>query len=690
MRKNGLLVALLIFATAPGQTAAPVTKRTLVADVYHGVKVTDPYRWLEDQKSPATRKWIDAQNKYSDALLRRQPSRGYLNRRLKQMLKIERVGIPDQRNGRFFYTRQRPQDEQAILYYRDGLGGKEHVFIDPNPLSKDHTVTAGYVDLSDDGRYAAYQIRHGGADETVVHIRDIRSGKDLPDTLPLANYWSYSLVGDMSGIYYCPHVNLVGVRVKYHKMGTPVAQDKEIFGSGYNAEIGLGTSLSENNRWLVITVSKGWDKTDIYVKDLKNDGPITPVVTGFDSLNSPFTANDTLFLLTDKGAPKKHVVSYDLNDIAAGSREVVPATNDSIDTAGAAGGKVFVLRLHNVISQITAYKPDGTALGLIKLPGIGTATLPAGRWTSNTAFFSFDSFTTPRRIYALDTAANASKVWYETKVPGLDTSKLTTKQMWFKSKDGTAVPMFLVYRKGLKFDGKRPTLLYGYGGFDVNEQPYFSSRAVLLAENGAVFAVVNLRGGGEFGEAWHQAGMLGKKQNVFDDYEAAAESLIKNKITNPTKLAIEGGSNGGLLVGAALTQRPDLYQAVLCEVPLLDMLRYDLFLQGPQWVPEYGSAKDPEQFKWLYAYSPYQHVRKGTQYPAVLFDSGDADTRVAPLHARKMTALLQWATGSLRPILLHYETVSGHSGGESTTKMIDHVSLQMAFLFWQLGIRPRL
>jgi prolyl oligopeptidase len=682
-----LVVAVAVAAAA--QLRPPVTKRIPVTDTIHGVQITDPYRWLENQTSPETRKWIDAQNRYSDAVLKNQPSRPYLKRKLSQMLKIEHVGAPSQRNDRFFFSRQRPQDEQAILYYRDGLNGKDKVFIDPNPMSKDHTVSASFVDVSDDGRFVAYQVRHGGADETVIHIRDTKAGKDLPDTLPLANYWSYSLVGDMSGIYYAPHVNLVGVRIKYHKMGTSVSQDKELFGAGYNAEIGLGGVITENRRWLVIQVSKGWDKNEIYVKDIKKDGPITPVVTGMDALYTPIVAEDTLYLLTDKDAPKRRIIAYDLNDIGTGPREVVPAGNDSIDSATLLGGRLFVVRLHNVISQITAYQPDGTKIGEVPLPGIGQASLPIGRWKSGTAFFTFESYTTPQEIFSLDVAANKTKLWHETKIPGLDTSNLTSKQVWSTSKDGTKVPMFLVYRKGLPFDGNRPTLLYGYGGFDVDELPHFSSSAVLMAQNGGVFADVNLRGGGEFGEGWHQAGMLGNKQNVFDDFIGAAEWLTKNRVTKPSRLAIRGGSNGGLLMGAALTQRPELFQAVLCEVPLLDMLRYDLFLQGPQWVPEYGSAKDPEQFKWLKVYSPYQRVQKGVQYPAVLFDSGDSDTRVAPLHARKMTALLQWATGSLKPVLLHYEATSGHSGGESTSKEIEHGSTVWAFLFWQLGIHPK-
>src|SRR5579862_9458242 len=419
MRTSLIFLSLCVAAVCQSQIHPPVAERVPVTDTFRRVLFRSDYRWLENQTSPETRKWIAGQNRYTDALLLHQPSLPYLKRKLKHMLKIEHIDAPEQRGGRFFYSKQRPQDEQSILYYRDGLEGKEHVLVDPNPMSKDHSVTAGYVDFSDDGRYAAYQIRHGGADETVVHIRDIRTGKDLPDTLPLANYWSYSLVGDMSGIYYAPHVNLVGVRLKYHKMGTPVAEDKEIFGKGLDAEIGVGAQLSENNRWLVISVSKGWNNTEIYVKDVKADGPVTPVVTGFDWLYNPVISEDTLFLVTDKDAPKKHIIAYDLNNLAAGPHEVVPAGSDSIDGAVLAGGRLFVSRLHNVSSQISEYTPDGKKVGEVPLPGIGQATLPTGRWHSNTAFFSFVSYTTPSIIYALDVAANKPKTWHETKIPGV-------------------------------------------------------------------------------------------------------------------------------------------------------------------------------------------------------------------------------------------------------------------------------
>ncbi len=689
MKRFVLLVAGLL-ATAVLAQLQPKSARKPVTEMLHGVSITDPYRWLEDQNAPATRKWIKAQNKYSDALLKNQPSRGYLKRRLGELLKTTSYSIPTERTGRFFYSRQRPEDEQAILYYRDGLHGKDVVFLDPNKMDKAHRTTVGYQDFSKDGRYAAYYIRKGGADETVINIRDLHAGKDLPDSLPLANYWSFSLKKDFSGYYYAPHVNLVGVRIKYHKMGAQASQDQEIFGKGYNAEIGLGCSVSEDGNWLVIVVSQGWAKNEVYVQDLRDGSPIKPLITGMDASYSVAEQNGTFFALTDLKSPRRSVLAIDPAKPARENwNEIIPASVDALDSFGDVAGKLYCSYLHNVSSRIVAYDTAGRNLGEVKLPGIGTSTGVTGRWEGHDAFFSFASFTTPDTIYHLDPATGAADVWAQQKIKGFDPARLTTRQVWFTSKDGAKVPMFMVYKKGLKLDGKRPTLLYGYGGFNSGELPYFSRSAVIFAENGGVFVDVNLRGGNEFGEAWHQAGMLGKKQNVFDDFIGAAQWLIKKKVTNRSKLAIRGGSNGGLLVGAAMTQHPELFQAVLCEVPLLDMLRYHKFLQGPQWVPEYGSADDAAQFKWLYAYSPYQHVKKGVQYPAVLFDSGDADTRVAPLHARKMTALMQWATASRRPILLHYETQSGHSGGESLSQEIEHASLSYAFLFWQLGIVPR-
>jgi prolyl oligopeptidase len=679
------MVVEVLIAQAP-----PVTARKPVADVIHGVTVIDPYRWLEDQKSPATRKWIVAENRYTDSLLDRLPERAYLKTQLGRLARIDRTSVPIVRKDRLFFTRQRATDEQAILFYRDGLKGQDHVIVNPIPLSKDHSTTAEFEDVSQDGRYVAYSIRVGGVDETTIHIKDLKTGSELPDGLPTENYWSFSLKPDMSGYYYCPHVNLVGLRVKYHAIGAPHSDDSEVFGKGYGPEFGMSATVTEDGHYLIIGVDKGESQSEVYAKDLLNKGSVFPVVTGMDAQYQPDYADGKFYVLTNLHAQNRHIYRIDPDNTARTNwKEVVPAGSDSIDSFTLVGGKIYVKAVHNVVPRVRVYEPEGKPDGEVPAPGIGDLSLPSGQWKNPSAFFDFQGFTAPRSIYHLITAVNKSTLWYRTVVPGVDTSALTTKQVWCRSKDGTKVPMFMVYRKGLVMDGKRPTVITGYGGFDISELPYFSGMASILAKNGAVYVDVNLRGGGEFGEAWHSAGMLGRKQNVFDDLYAATRWLIANHVTNPRKDAVIGGSNGGLLVGAAITQHPELYQAAVCEYPLLDMLRYQLFLQGPQWVPEYGSANDAAQFKWLFAYSPYQHVRRGVKYPATLFETGDGDTRVAPLHARKMTAMMQWATGSKRPILLHYQTQAGHSGGESVTQAIDSTALVFGFLFHELGIRPK-
>jgi prolyl oligopeptidase len=678
-----VFAAVFTFAQSP-----PPTPREQVIDTVHGVKIVDPYRWLEDQNSKQTRAWIASQDKYSDAFLKPLPQRAYLKREFARLARVDRTSVPIERNGRLFFSLKRASDEQAVLYYRDGLTGTDRVIVDPQPLSKSHTTSADFDDVSLDGRYVAYHLRNGGEDESTIFIRDLKTGKNLPDSLPRGNYWSFSLKPDMTGYYYGPHVNLVGVRIYYHEMGTPRTDDQEVFGKGYGPEIGLGASVTEDGHYLMVNVNRGAAQSEIYAQDLTTNGKIFPVVTGMDALYIPGYADGMFYLLTDRGAANRHIFRVDPQNTDRGQWvEVVRASKDSIESFDLVGGKLFVQLLHNVASRIKVYSPSGDPLGDLKLPGLGSATIPSGTWASKSAFYSYESFTTPLRIYHLDVPRMEASVWSQVRIPGIDPDQFTARQVWATSKDGTQVPMFMVFKKGLKFDGKRPTLITGYGGFDVNSVPYFSGLASVLAKNNAVYVMVDLRGGGEFGESWHEAGMRGKKQNVFDDLYAATRWLIANHVTNPSKDAVLGGSNGGLLVGAAVTQQPHLYKAAICEFPLLDMIRFHLFLQGPQWVPEYGSAADPQQFKWLYAYSPYQHVAKGTKFPATLFVTGDGDTRVAPLHARKMAAEMQWANAGKNPILLHYETNAGHSGGESVTQAIDTNSLVFSFLFYEIGVR---
>ena len=672
---------------AQSKLPVPETRRSDTRDTVHGIVLSDPYRWLEVQNSNETRSWIDAQNKHTDSFLNNLPSRELIIKRLDELTRVEAYGFPTERGGRYFYTKKRPSDEQSILYVRKGLDGKELVFLDPNPLSKDNTISAGYSAFSSDGSLVAYYLRTGGEDEISLRIKDLRTMQELPDSLPRSSVEAISFGGDNRGYYYTLLRPLVGRKIYYHRMGTPISGDSVIFGEGYGPEIYLGPSVSENGRYLLISVSYGGTKNDLFLQDLAASGPIRPVVRDIEGIFAAKFSGDRLFVVTNWKAPNWRVLEVNLNEpFPEGWKEIVSEEEHPIEDFSILDGKLFVLYLQNVISQINVFNLDGNPAGKITLPGIGTASVPYGRWGSSEGFYLFSSFTIPTCIYRYNVATGRSALWSQPKVP-FSPNRFETKQVWYQSKDGTKVPMFLVHKKGLKMDSARPTLLTGYGGFNISILPSFENTAVLWAERGGVYAVPTLRGGAEFGESWHRAGMQNNKQNVFDDFIAAAEWLVRNNVTNAGKLGIEGFSNGGLLVGATMTQRPDLCKAVVCGFPLLDMVRYHKFMQGPQWTPEYGSADSVNHFKTLYAYSPYHHVREGVKYPATLFVTGDADTRVAPLHARKMTALLQSVVGSETPILLHYDTVGGHSSGGSTSKSIQDEARMLSFLFWQLGVQ---
>jgi len=594
---------------------APLTRQDNVREVVHGVELVDPYRWLEDQNSPGTRQWIDAQNQYTHALLDRLPSRPVLQNRLTKLMRIDTLSAPFERGGRYFLFKKRGEDDLSILYVRLGLSGKDEVLIDPHTLSSDHTTNIAPNDVSNDGRWMVYGIRRGGEDETELRVMDVNSRKDLPDRLPRALYRGASLRRDGSGFYYSLQRREVGMRVFYHAIGTDPSKDVEVFGKGYGPEVGVYALASEDGRYLLFLVSHGWTKNEVYVQEMAG-GPIQTIVNDIDAHFSAWFADDRLVVQTDWQAPNHRVLVVDLKNPARDKwREIVPAGPDAIEGCSLVGGKLFVSYLHNVASRIEVFTIAGKSLGEVLLPGLGTASGFVGRWNSNEAFFQFRSFLIPPRIYRHDVATGKTELWAQPKVP-FEPNDFELQQVWYSSKDGTKVPMFLLHKKGLKPNGKTPTLLYGYGGFKVSLTPGFNPVAAVWVEQGGLYAVANLRGGGEFGEAWHKAGMLDKKQNVFDDFIAAAEWLIKNKYTNPSRLAIRGGSNGGLLVGAALTQRPELYQAVLCEFPDLDMIGYYRFKNNnPPALLEYGNASDPKQFKFLYAYSPYQKVKpvRGTR-----------------------------------------------------------------------------
>jgi prolyl oligopeptidase len=674
----------------PPKTAVEAVKETI-----HGVEIVDPYRWLEDQNSPQTRAWIDAENAYTDSLLSRLPGRDALKAKVAAFLKIDTMSAPSVRNGRYFFFKRAADQDQSSLYLRQGLAGKDELLVDPLTLSPDHTATVLLQAISVDGSMMVYGIRQGGEDEVTPHLYDVNARKELPGSFLRARYLSFAILPDKSGIYLARQTK-EGPRVFFHKMGTNADAETEVFGKGYGPEIGVGALLSIGARYLVFGVSYGSAaaKTEVYVQDLKNQGPLLSVVKDIPAAFYPAggespIVGDTLYLRTNWNAPKWRVIAVDLkNPDRDHWREVLPEGEGVLEAFSLVGGKMVVSEIKDVITRTKLYDMKGKPAGEITAPTLGSLSGLSGRWESSETFFVFTSFHVPATIYRYDLATGQRTVWYQSKVP-IESDQYEVKQVWYTSKDGTKIPMFLAHAKGLKLDGSHPTLLTGYGGFNLPQLPGFSAFAATWMARGGVYALANLRGGGEFGEAWHHAGMLEKKQNVFDDFIAAGEWLVANKYTSPERLGIRGGSNGGLLMGAMITQRPDLFGAVICSYPLLDMVRYHKFLVAGYWVPEYGSADNPEQFKYIYAYSPYQHVKPGTKYPAVLFITGDSDTRVAPLHGRKMTALMQASNASDRPILLHYDTKAGHSGGTPVSKQIENTTDELDFLLWQLGMLPK-
>jgi len=670
------------------QTCPPKTRVDNVEDRYGKTAVVDPYRWLEDQDSKETRAWIAVQDQCTDAALKKLPGREAITKRLTALYHTDSYGLPEEHGGRYFFMKRKAGEDLRQICMRRSAQGPDEVLVDPTPWSADHSVSAVIERVSRDGKFLFYGRREGGQDEVTVHVLDIDQHKDLPDVLPSADYGSVDPTNDHTGIYYAK-ATPDGPRAYYHSLGTPPEKDKLLFGEKLDKEKELALELSENNSYIyyLVIYGAGSEKTEVYLQGLKQPDAIVPVVNDLNSLFWTAWAGDTLLLQTNWKAPQWHAYAVDPKDVARDKwREVVPEADIKLDVVTPAGGKLVATYLRNASTELKVFDWAAKDPDTVPLPGLGTVEV-SGRWTSPEIHYGYTSFNYAPTVFAYNLKTKQSSVWAKSDAP-LNPTEFQVEQVTYKSKDGTKVPMFLFSKKGLTHDGQTPVLLNAYGGFDINLTPEFRELAIVWAERGGILAVPNLRGGGEFGEEWHRAGMLERKQNVFDDFIAAAEYLIAERYTSPEKLAIEGGSNGGLLVGAALTQRPELYRAVVCEYPLEDMLRFQKFLEGPYWVAEYGSAENEAQFPYLYAYSPYQHVKAGVKYPAVLFITGDGDTRVAPLHARKMAARLQAATASSRPILLSYDTKSGHSGGRPLIKQIEEQTDTLSFLFWQLGVAP--
>jgi prolyl oligopeptidase len=690
-----LSISLLLISSATAaevaarkSVPAPETDVETVEEVIHGVKIVDPYRWLEDQQSPATRAWIDRQNAYTEERLQKFPGRQAIAGRLGELMKVDSVGMPVARGDRYFFSKQEAGRDLPVICLREGHGGDDVTLIDPHKLSSDGSKTVSLLDVSHDGKLLVYGIRHGGEDEIEVHFFDVDARREMSAVLERGRFLGVSLSIDKQTLFYSRHGH-DGSRVYRRGLGTEAENETLLFGEGYDAGVGISPRLSEDGRYLVIGVWYGSaaKKTEIHVLDLKKDQPVVPVVKGIEARFSGEALDNRLFVQTNWKAPKGRILQIDLNHSDVDSwMEVVPEHESAVlQDFSLVAGRLYANYLDNVVSSVRVYRPTGEYLRDISFPTLGSVSGVGGEWKGAEAFFAFQSFHVPATIYREDVETHEASVWSHSNIP-FKSDPFEVRQFRFPSKDKTPVPMFLVHKKGLKLDGNNPTLLSGYGGFNISLTPAFSTRAALWIEQGGVFAVANLRGGGEFGEEWHEAGMLARKQNVFDDFLSAARWLIDNRYTRPEKLAVTGRSNGGLLVGAALTQAPELFQAVICGYPLLDMIRYHKFLVAKFWVPEYGSAEDPDQFQTLLAYSPYQQVKRGTKYPAVLFLTGDADTRVDPLHARKMAALLQSATRSDRPVLLKYDTRLGHVGARPISQSIDDLTDEFCFLFEQLGV----
>ncbi|MHB8383317.1 MAG: prolyl oligopeptidase family serine peptidase [Candidatus Binataceae bacterium] len=665
----------------------PLTRREDVRETIHGVEVADPYRWLEDGASAETREWIAAQQKYIAPFLDT-PERERLRARFAALMKIDGFGIPIERDGQYFYAHRIASQQQPVICRRLGLNGPEKILIDPNTMSTDHLTSVEILDITPDGALLAYGLRRGGEDEQEIRVLNVATRRDLDDVLPKGRYYSnLSWRRDGAGFYYFLLTTEKSC-VRFHRLTFGPAADEEVFAT--TPDKGIYLHVSDDGRYLLITVilGGGGSPTDIYFQRIGSDEPVNLLVNDLGATFMAAYVGDALMVHTNWKAPNWRVIRIDLNNPGRTAwQEIIPEGPSPMLSLSAIGGKLLVTYLENVHSRVCVFEPDGAYVRDINLSCAGTVGQLSGKWQRGESFLSFMSFATPPSIYRYDVTRDAFSEWRRENVPA-DFSRLESRQVWYISKDGTRIPMYLFHRRDVDLDGSHPTLLTGYGGFNESYSPFYWPQALAWAEAGGIFAVANLRGGGEFGEQWHRAGQREKKQNVFDDFIAAAQWLIASGYTSPARLAVMGGSNGGLLVGAALTQRPDLFRAVICWAPILDMIRYHMHPLGPFWIPEYGSSDDPEQFAYLLKYSPYHNVRKGTRYPAVMFVTGDADTRADPMHARKMAAALQRASESEgRPILLHYRAAAGHIAALPLDAAVEEAADQLAFLFRELSVK---
>ncbi|HXW97541.1 MAG TPA: prolyl oligopeptidase family serine peptidase [Gemmatimonadales bacterium] len=675
--------------------AYPPTRTDNIVERLHGESIPDPYRWLEDGESAEVQAWTAAQNGLTEHYLGQVPFRPEIRRRLTELLAIDSLGAPTPAGGRYFYSRRRQNENQPILYVREGVHGPDRVLLDPNRLNPDGTTALDWYFPSEDGRMLAYGLSEDGSEESVLRVMDVTTGVVLPDRIERTRAADLAWLPDASGFYYTRNPRKGEVpdteaqyhrAIYFHRLGDLQEADAHIF-SPREKEHWPGVSLSPDGRWLVITVARTFDQTDLYLQDRQEHGPLTPVVVDLPYTYDAEVVKGRLYIRTNEQASTYRLY---LADPAAPARDrwreiVAPRADAVLDGFLVTRSRVALSYLERATSRLWLAGLEGGEAREIPLPTIGSVFGWGAEPDGEELFYGFSSFTVPPSVYRVDLVTEQQKLWQRVEAD-IDPARFEVHQVSYPSRDGTPITMFLVHRRDLVRNGSNATYLTGYGGFNIPMTPGFSRSLLAWLEQGGLVAVPNLRGGGEYGEGWHQAGMLGTKQNTFDDFIAAAEYLIREGYTRPSRLAIAGGSNGGLLMGAVLTQRPDLFRAVVVQVPLLDMLRYHRFLIARLWIPEYGCADDAQQFGWLRAYSPYHHVRSGTSYPAVLLATAESDTRVDPMHARKMAAQLQAANASDRPVLLRLEARAGHGAGKPVSKVLDELVDTWSFVAHELGV----
>ncbi len=694
-----MLLNFKLMTTSQDYFNYPPSRQEEQSDLYHGLEVKDPYRWLEDADSEATRTWVEAQNQLTFSYLEQIPLREEIKQRITQLWDYEKFGVPFKECDRYFYFKNNGLQNQSVLYTLKSLNDEAKVLIDPNTLSEDGTVALSGLAISKNAQYMAYGLSTAGSDWLEWKVREITTGEDLSDHLKWVKFSGVSWTHDHQGFFYSRYdepneknkledVNYFQ-KLYYHHLGTPQLEDNLIYHRPDQKEWGFNGSVSEDGRYLIISVWRGTDpKNLIFYKDLQHpEAEVIELIQEF-AANYSFIDNDgsIFWFRTDLDAPRGRVIAIDINHPSQDNwREIIPQSEDTLEGIGLLNNQLVTDYLKNAHSSVKIFNLDGSLVKEVELPGLGSAGGFGGKRHDTETFYAFTSFTVPATIYHYDMVTGKSTIFRQPNVD-FNADNFETKQVFYSSKDGIKIPMFITHKKGLNLDGNNPTYLYGYGGFNISLTPSFSVGNVVWMEMGGVYAVPNLRGGGEYGEEWHQAGMKVRKQNVFDDFITAAEWLIANNYTSPKKLAIGGGSNGGLLVGACMTQRPDLFAAALPAVGVMDMLRFHKFTIGWAWCSEYGSPENEEEFNVLYAYSPLHNLQIETAYPATLITTADHDDRVVPAHSFKFAAALQAAHQGKNPVLIRIETKAGHGAGKPTTKIIEEIADKWAFLVETLKI----